>query len=82
VKDECLSKIILVGNRSLQRALSEYATHYHMERNHQGTSNVLLFPGLIEMSRARPMRSGERLGGLLRYWSPVGRKNMIRSVWG
>ena len=66
-KDECLSKIILFGNRSLQRAMSEYVTHYHTERNHQGKSNVLLFPGLIEMSRAKPVRCRERLGGLLRY---------------
>src|SRR5450759_3338671 len=43
VKDECLSKIILFGERSLRRALSEYVEHYHAERNHQGKSNVLLF---------------------------------------
>ena len=68
VKDECLSKIILFGERSLRRAMSEYVTHYHTERNHQGKSNVLLFPGLIEMSRAKPVRCRERLGGLLRYY--------------
>jgi transposase InsO family protein len=44
VKDECLSKIILFGERSLRRALSEYVKHYHAERNHQGKGNVLLFP--------------------------------------
>jgi putative transposase len=43
VKEECLSKIILFGERSLRRALNEYVTHYHAERNHQGKSNVLLF---------------------------------------
>ena len=42
VKEECLSKIILFGERSLRRALSEYVEHYHAERNHQGKSNVLL----------------------------------------
>ena len=68
MKDECLSKIILFGNRSLQRAMSEYVTHYHTERNHQGKSNVLLHPGLIELSRAKPVRSRERMGGLLRYY--------------
>jgi hypothetical protein len=54
VKDECLSKIILFGNRSLRRAMREYVTHHHTERNRQGKSNVLLLPGLIEMSRANP----------------------------
>jgi putative transposase len=42
VKDECLSKIILFDDRSLRRAMSEYVTHYHTERNHQGKSNVVL----------------------------------------
>src|SRR6516162_9634340 len=44
VKEECLSKVILLGERSLRRALNEYVEHYHAERNHQGKSNVLLFP--------------------------------------
>ena len=60
VKEECLSKVILFGERSLRRALGEYVAHYHAERNHQGKSNVLLFtfgfrksrPGPCAMSRA------------------------------
>ncbi len=44
VKEECLSKVILFGERSLRRALNEYVEHYHAERNHQGKGNVLLFP--------------------------------------
>jgi hypothetical protein len=36
VKEECLSKVILFGERSLRVALSEYVEHYHAERNHQG----------------------------------------------
>src|SRR3984893_12189929 len=43
VKEECLSKVILFGERSLRRALSEYAEHFHAEGNHQGRGNVLLF---------------------------------------
>src|ERR1044072_2382273 len=35
VKEECLSKVILFGERSLRRALSEYVDHFHAERNHQ-----------------------------------------------
>jgi transposase InsO family protein len=68
VKDECLSKIILFGERSLRRALSEYVEHYHAERNHQGKSNVLLFPRVTEMRRGGPVQCRERLGGLLRYY--------------
>jgi hypothetical protein len=44
VKEECLSKVLLIGERSLRPALSEYVAHYHAERNHQGEANVLLFP--------------------------------------
>jgi len=44
VKEECLRKVILFGERSLRQALKEYIEHYHAERNHQGNGNVLLFP--------------------------------------
>jgi putative transposase len=44
VKQECLSKLILFGEGSLKRALTEFTQHYHSERNHQGKDNVLLFP--------------------------------------
>src|SRR5215813_2940823 len=36
VKEECLSRLILFGEASLRHALTEYVTHYHHERNHQG----------------------------------------------
>jgi transposase InsO family protein len=68
VKEECLSKLILFGERSLRRALSGYVAHYHAERNHQGKSNVLLFPGVAETRRDGPVQCRERLGGLLRYY--------------
>ncbi|MBV8191656.1 MAG: transposase [Alphaproteobacteria bacterium] len=41
VKEECLSKVILFGERSLRRALSEYVDHFHAERNHQGRGTEL-----------------------------------------
>ena len=68
VKEECLSKLILFGERSLRLALSEYVAHYHAERNHQGKANVLLFPRVTETRRDGPVQCRERLGGLLRYY--------------
>ncbi len=68
VKEECLSKIILFGERSLRRALGEYVAHYHAERNHQGKSNVLLFPLVSGNRREVPVQCRERLGGLLRFY--------------
>jgi putative transposase len=72
VKEECLSKVILFGERSLRRALSEYVEHYHAERNHQGQSsgkdNVLLFPRDTGVHHTGPVQCRGRLGGLLRYY--------------
>jgi len=33
-KQECLSRLILFGERPLSRALPEFSAHYHGERNH------------------------------------------------
>jgi putative transposase len=68
VKEECLSKVVLFGERSLRRALREYVEHFHAERNHQGKGNVLLFPRSANTRREGPVQCRERLGGLLRYY--------------
>jgi putative transposase len=70
VKEECLSKLILFGERSLKRALHHYQLHYHAERNHQGKDNRLLFPTSPQLMSERKgrIRRRERLGGLLRYY--------------
>jgi putative transposase len=67
-KEECLSKIIFFGERSLRRAMHEYVAHYHSERNHQGKSNALLFPQITATRGEGSVRCRERLGGLLRYY--------------
>ncbi len=70
VKDDCLSKLILFGETSLRRALRERLVHYHAGRNHQGKSNVLLFPtDKHAVDRVDgPVGCKERLGGLLEYY--------------
>src|SRR5450432_3621563 len=68
VKEECLSKVILFGEQSLRRALSNYVEHFHAERNHQGKGNVLLFPRVTDRQREGPVRCRERLGGILNYY--------------
>jgi hypothetical protein len=35
VKEECLCKVILLGERSLRQALNKFVEHYHAERNHR-----------------------------------------------
>ncbi len=70
VKEEALSKLILLGEASLRRALSEYLLHFHSERNHQGKGNVILFPSNRSSVSGsdRSVRCRERLGGLLKYY--------------
>jgi hypothetical protein len=67
VKDECLSKLILVGEPALRTALRAYVAHFHGERNHQGQGNLLLFPE-EEARKNGPVRCRERLGGLLKFY--------------
>ena len=69
VRQECLCKLILFGEGALQRALNEFIQHFHLERNHQGKGNVLLFPTAMTTSSGRRIGCRERLGGLLRYYS-------------
>ena len=70
VNEECLSRLILFGERSLKRALHHYEIHYHQERNHQGKDNMLLFSSSSQLLSRKPgkVRCRERLGGLLKYY--------------
>jgi len=68
VKEECLSKLILFGELSLRRALTDFDEHCHVERNHQGRGNALLFPDPVTNASGRSVRCRKCLGGLLRYY--------------
>jgi transposase InsO family protein len=70
VKEECLARLILFGEKALQHALTEYTTYSHHERNHQGKGNVLLLPSVRQDTEcAGSMRCRERLGGLLKCYT-------------
>jgi hypothetical protein len=68
IKEACLNRLIFVGERSLRRAIGEFVTHYHHERNHQGLGNVLLFPHRAQTRNDKRVVCRERLGGLLKYY--------------
>jgi hypothetical protein len=68
VKSECLDRTILFGEGSLRRALREYVTHYHAERNHQGVGNQLLEPLAMGAASNDPVHCRQRLGGLLNFY--------------
>ena len=68
IKESCLNRMILFGERSLRRAIAEFVAHYHFERNHQGRGNQLL---IFDTTSRRPegfVACRERLGGLLKYY--------------
>src|SRR3954469_11772768 len=44
IKESCLDRLILFGEESLRTAVSQFVTHYHTERPHQGLGNRLLRP--------------------------------------
>ena len=58
------------GEDTLRQVLNEYDTHYHQERNHQGKGNALLMPlASQEALGSQSIRTRERLGGLLKFYS-------------
>jgi transposase InsO family protein len=67
IKEECLDRMILLGERHLRRALAEFVAHYHGERNHQGIGNELIQP-LERVDGHGPVRRRQRLGGTLNYY--------------
>ena len=68
IKEECLDRMIFVGQASLRRAISEFVVHYHCERNHQGVENRLLQPGVILPKRSAQVQRRQRLGGMLSFY--------------
>jgi transposase InsO family protein len=67
IKDECLDRIIPIGERHFRRAVSEFVEHYHRERNHQGLRNALI-AGAPKIDMACRVHRRPRLGGLLSFY--------------
>ena len=42
IKEECLNRVVPLGEGHLRLLVKEYVEHYHRERNHQGLDNQLL----------------------------------------
>ena len=67
IKEECLDRMIPIGERHFRRAIAEYVEHYHRERNHQGLDNRLIAGTPVIESTSR-VRCRPRLGGLLNFY--------------
>src|SRR3989441_4631688 len=67
IKEECLDRLIPLGERHFRRALAEFIAHYHGERNHQGLGNDLI-DAADDAHSGGAIRRRQRLGGLLSYY--------------
>ena len=67
VKEECLDRLIPLGERHFRRALADFVVHYHRERNHQGLGNQLIDGMEVQPQNGR-VRRRQRVGGLLSYY--------------
>src|SRR5215510_2228160 len=67
IKEECLDRLIPLGERHLRCALAEFVAHYHRERNHQGLGNDLI-DAADDARSVGAIRRRQRLGGLLSYY--------------
>jgi transposase InsO family protein len=67
IKEECLDRLVPLGERHFRRVIAEYVDHYHRERNHQGLENRLV-AGTPIIDIASRVRRRSRLGGLLNFY--------------
>jgi Integrase core domain len=68
IKEECLNRLIPLGERHFRCAVAEFVAHYHRERNHEGLDNELIERPPAE-GRIGRVRRRQRLGGLLNYYT-------------
>ena len=71
IKEECLRKMIFVGQASLRRAITQYMTHCHEERNHQGLGNRWIRPTPVIVAIDGTIQRRARLGGMLNFYHRV-----------
>ena len=64
---ECLSKMILFGERHVRFVISQYVEHYLTERPHRGVGNVRITDPEPDAGGG-PVACRERLGGLLKSY--------------
>jgi putative transposase len=68
IKEECLSRVIPLGEHHLRRTIAQFVAHYHRERNHQGLENELIEGARTVEEHVGRIRRHQRLGGLLNYY--------------
>jgi putative transposase len=67
-RDDCLRRVIPLGEMHLRRTITEYVKHYNRERNHQGLDNQLIIAPAANENGVGPVQCRERLSGMLRFY--------------
>jgi len=67
IKEECLDRVIPLGEAHLRELICEYIAHYHVERPHQGLGGAFI-QHANDYAADGPLVRRERLGGLLNYY--------------
>ena len=67
IKEECLDRVIPLGEAHLRELIHEYMAHYHVERPHRGLGGAMIQPATDHVADGLLVRR-ERLGGLLNYY--------------
>ena len=68
IQDECLNRMIFIGQASLRHAVDERMAHDHGERNHQGVENRLIMGTSTVAANDGVVQRRPRLGGMLSFY--------------
>ena len=68
IKEECLSRVVPLGEAHVRQLVHEFVEHYHHESNHQGRDNQLLQRSPPPVNPDADVERRERLGGLLSFY--------------
>ena len=68
IKEECLTRVIPLGEGHMRSSRGSTLEHYHRERNHQGLDNRLLQQAPPPTRAATHVPRRDRLGGLLNFY--------------
>ena len=68
IKEECLHRVVPLGEGHLRLIVHEYVEHYQRERNHQGLDNQFLQRPPPAVRSDADVQRCERLGGLLSFY--------------
>ena len=66
IKQECLERVVPLGEAHLRELVNEYVQHYQYERPHQGLGGELI--ARQRVCGTGPILTRRRLGGLLNHY--------------